>query len=436
MAARNCLLLCLLLLFLVFLASCRTPPPQARVTAEQRQVYQQLEAVFRDQLHRQILGFWLAHGIDRRHGGYQPWLDRAGNPDPAGNAPKSLVQQSRMIWTFSAAYALEARWEYPAAAWQGQKFFGEKFWDTKHGGWFWSVHVDGSPRERFKHLYGQSFAIYALAEYGRAFRDPRAIACAMQGFRLVEENAHDAGRRGYRERFTEDWQVEESNDPIGPPHTKSMNTHIHLLESFTTLYRATRDPTVRQRLEELLRLCTEIITTPEGYSVDFFDRDWNSIPGGTSYGHNVEVAWLMLDAADALFWHDRKAVEARALALVDHALRYGYDSQHGGFFYYGPKQGAATDLRKEWWTQAEALVGLLACYQITRDPKYWQAFEKTAEWCLKRQADPEYGEWYASLDPDGTVRDSIKASPWKAAYHNGRACIELIRRLRDLQRQQ
>lgn len=406
-------------------------------TAAEREQFPHWEQVFLDQLHRQILGFWLAHGTDRKHGGFVPWLDRAGNPDPKRNDPKSLVQQSRMVWSFSAAHNLDARRNYSAEAKRGLEFFEAAFWDKQNGGWFWSVNGDGTPRERQKHLYGQSFAIYALAEYGRAFNDRKAVARALETFRLIDAKAHDP-RGGYREKFTADWQPDEKSTMISPPNTKSMNTHIHLLESYTALLRVSKDPVVRERLEELLRLCIERITTQEGYSILFFDHDWKPRDGICSYGHDVELAWLMLEATEVLGRPNDPRVVEHARALVDHTLQYGYDAERGGIFYEGPYHGAATDRRKDWWPQAEALVGFLAIYQQTRDQKYWLAFEQTADWCVKYQADTDPslrsgGEWFATVEPDGKPRDGAKVHPWKAAYHHGRACIEVASRLKEMQ---
>ena len=211
-------------------------------------------AEFRQILQQNILKFWIDHAIDRQFGGMIGTLDRKGNPIPPGT--KSLVQQSRVVWTFAAAYERYPQPVYKEVATHTLKFLRERMWDAKGGGFYWRVDREGRVVDDKKHLYGESFAIYALAEYARAFHDAAARREALYLFALIDQKAHDKTNGGYFEAFSADWQQPLKNElAMNLPDRKSMNTHIHLLESLTTLYRVTGDAKVRARVEELLNIC-------------------------------------------------------------------------------------------------------------------------------------------------------------------------------------
>ncbi len=388
----------------------------------------ELSAEFSQTLRQDILKFWIDHAIDRQHGGIIGWLDRKGNPIPPGT--KSLVQQSRVVWTFAASYRRFPEPAYREVATHALKFLREKMWDEKHGGFYWSVERDGRVADAKKHLYGQSFAIYGLAAYAEAFGDDSARRQALELFRLIDQKAHDGVNGGYREAFTVDWQPLKDDATLGSRGRKSMNTHIHLLESFTELYKASRNSGVRARVEELLNICAQkIVDTQVGFARLYFTDDWRpSDSEVSSYGHDIELSWLMSEAAEALGRaHDRDLRQA-SLALVEHTLRDGFDREHGGVYDEGPAAGPAASKRMIWWVQAEALVGLLNAYQMTGKTAYRDRFEQQARYVFDHFVDREYGEWFNTIEPDGKISGE-KTSEWKAPYHHGRACLEVLRRL-------
>ncbi len=387
-----------------------------------------LAAAFRADLEQDILKFWLDHAIDRQYGGMIGWLDRAGNPIPPGT--KSLVQQSRVVWTFAAAYRRFPEPAYRDAAAHTLKFLREKMWDAQGEGFYWLVDREGKVVDAKKHLYGQSFAIYALAEYARAFDDAAARREALHLFELIDRKAHDDAQGGYREAFSKDWQPLKDDATVGARGRKSMNTHIHLLESFTTLYRATCDARVRKRLEELLEICTsKIVDTRRGYARLFFTDDWTPADSETSsYGHDIELSWLLIDSSEALGRSRDAAILAASHALVEHTLRDGFDRELGGVYDEGPAAGPARSRRRFWWVQAEALVGFLNAWQLTGKPEYRERFEQQARYVLGHFVDRKYGEWFNTIELDGKITGE-KTGEWKACYHNGRACLEILERL-------
>lgn len=375
-----------------------------------------------------ILDFWLTHGPDAVRGGFHGALDRQGTPDL--QSPRSLVQQSRILWTFAAARRMFPDERYRAAADRQFAYLTAKFLDERWGGWYWSVSANGAPLDTHKHLYGQSFMVYALAEYALMTGDPKPFRMAVGTFNRFDSVAHDKTFRGYREAWTQEWQPELVDHPIAPPALKSANTHLHLLESLSALVRAGGTKNIRERLEELRVLCLEKLPNPAGWTYETFQPDWTLVGAECSYGHDVELAWLLRDATVTLGQPaDERVTHKIAVALIDHALAFGYDGVKGGIWERGPQRGPATVRGKTWWAQAEALVGFLDAYRWTGDPMYWEAFDRTAEFVLREVHDREFGEWYPQLDETGTVTQSWKASPWKGPYHQGRACLEVIKHL-------
>jgi mannobiose 2-epimerase len=387
-------------------------------------------AEFRQNLQQGILKFWTDHAIDREHGGMIGWLDRQGKPIPPGT--KSLTQQARIVWTFSAAYRQFPEPNYKDVATHTLRFLREKMWDPRFGGFYWLVDGDGRPMDVKKHLYGESFAVSALAEYALAFHDARARREALDLFRLIDRKAHDDANGGYHEAYAWNWFPLAGDLTLGAHGRRSTQTHIHLLESFTTLHLATQDAKVRARLEELLDLClNKIVDSDQGYARLYFADDWQPADSDrSSYGHDMELSWLLTEAAKALGRGDDPKVKKVSLALVDHTLRDGFDREHGGVWNEGPAQGPADDKRMIWWVQAEAIVGLLNAYQLTGQEEYRQLFEQQARYTLDHFADREYGEWYNTIDPDGRISGD-KANEWKAPYHAAQACLEVIRRLSE-----
>ena len=407
---------------------------------------------FRKNLLHGILQFWVDHGIDRAYGGALGWLDRQGNPVPPGT--KSVAQQGRLLWTFAQVYRRYPEPAYEEAAAHILKFLREKMWDAQRGGYYWLVDRQGGLRDGMKLLNPMSYVLEGLAEYSLAFHDPQARQEALDLFEVMDRHAHDDRNGGYHVAFSEDWQPlqdyqggravaasscvgpdEEIHPVLADAHgRKSSDWNLGILEALATLYDVTEEAEVRRRLEELLEIfAARIVDTQQGYARLYFSEDWNPADkDGDStrcvYGLDMEMSWLMTEAAALLGRRQDRQVQRACLALVDHALRDGFDPEHGGLYLEGPASGPADSRRKEWWQQAEALVGFLNAYQLTGHPKYREAFEQEARFVLDDFVDHEYGEWYTAIDPDGKI-DPAKAGPWRGPYHATRACLEIIRRL-------
>jgi mannobiose 2-epimerase len=387
-----------------------------------------------------IIPFWYPGTVDRECGGYK--LNHDGEGKYLGKANKALVTQARTVWFFSRLMRTRfAKAEYLEVARHGFRFLRDAMWDVDHGGFYWSVDHEGKkPVTACKHLYGQAFGLYALSEYARASGDREAMELARRIFHMLEERAHDGISGGYSEWFERDWTPATKDTQramwVPSPDTRLMNTHLHLMEAFTSYYDVTRDPVARERLAELIRiLSNSVVRKSVGACTDKYRPDWTPLTGEkydvVSYGHDVENVWLVADACRAA---GTPAGPYRDLfrTLFDYSLRHGFDEKEGGFYDAGPFSAPATRRAKNWWVQCEGLVGALYMYTLTGDERYSSCYLKTLDWIVGKQADWKGGDWHATILPDGTVRGH-KAGAWKSPYHNGRAairCMEIIDSLR------
>ncbi len=395
-----------------------------------------------------IVPFWTQRGIDHQYGGYLTDYDGDGRW-LAGDTSKYIVTQTRLIWAFSLFHQrFPADPRYVQAARQGVDFFIDHFWDHQYGGWFWKVLRDGALVDPGKVVYAQSFAIYALAQYYLATGEQRGLDYANQTFDLLQQYCVDTARGGYYENLEPDWRLSEPGFHAGD--RKSLDIHMHLLECFTMLYQASGMEIHHRRLEEVIQVITAHMIHPEaGCGLNQFALDFNPIPpiairrtwnaeregelaeGGsdtTSYGHNLELAWLISQARQVMGLPPETYRDV-IQRLVQHALLYGIDWDKGGVYRDGPYEGAAIVLDKEWWQHSEALVGLLEGYFLLGDERCLDAFELVWSFSENYFINHELGEWRTLLTQDGGLIDANLGNPWKACYHSGRAMDECIKRL-------
>jgi len=391
--------------------------------------------IFRENLHN-TLQFWIDHSVDREYGGLLGRLDQQGNAKPPGN--KSVVLESRALWSFAEAYRRFPDPAYQRMAAECLTFLREKMWDKEHGGYYFLVTREGKVLDSTKQLNPLSYVLEGLAEYAIAFHDDQARREAVQLFEVIDQHAHDNEHGGYHIAFTADWQWIKDYKP-GPNASgsfgrKSYDWHLGLLEALTTAYDVTGDARIRARVDELLDIFVNKIVDPEiGYGRYYFTEDWtvadrNGDSRECEYGLDLEASWLLTEAASVVGRNQDPKIRRASLALVDHALRYGFDNERGGLYRTGPAKGPATNRDMEWWQQAETLVAFLNAYQLTGDPKYFTAFELEAQFVDNHFVDHTYGEWYTAISHDGKT-DTEKTGPWKAPYHVTRACLEVISRL-------
>jgi len=394
------------------------------------------------ELRGNILPFWLANARDREHGGFHAYIGE--DMKARDDLPRGALLTSRILWTFSAAYRLYRDPEYLEMARWAYRDLLDRFVDRQDGGLFWTVGADGKPADAHKQIYGQVFGIYGLAEYYRATGDIAALEQAIAIYGLIEKNAHDADHGGYFDALDREWR--RGGGPGGNllgDAPKSQNSHIHILEGFTNLLRVWPDEGLRRRQRELIELTmTHIIDPRTHHLILFMQDDWTPIGDKVSYGHDIELSWLLVEAADVLgdpALVARARQEAVAIARVTNAE--GVDTD-GGVYNEGDPKGP-TNMHKEWWEQAESAVGFLNAYQISGDPGYFADTQRSWRFIQEKFVDRLHGDWYDTLMRDdtpilefkgrgGRTFPTAKVSIWKCPYHNSRSCMELIERAHEL----
>ncbi|MFC1569851.1 AGE family epimerase/isomerase [bacterium] len=383
---------------------------------------------------KNIMNFWLQHGLDQKNGGL---IGRMHNDlSLEEDAPKGLILNVRTLWTFSAAYRFDPNPEYLELAHQLYNYIMRYFRDKEHGGYFWMVDAAGQPVDTKKRVYGQAFTIYALTEYAQAALNDDAFEESKAIFKLLEKSCKDPVYDGYMETYERDWSLAEdlrlSEKDMDTP--KSMNNHLHVLEAYTNLYRVWKDPIAADRLEKNIRIFLDYIIDHEAARFKlFFNEVWECQSHDVSFGHDIEGSWLLVEAAEVL--GDKvllKEVEDIAIRMADAVLEHGVDSD-GGLFYEGNTAGELVDSDKHWWPQAEAVVGFINAFQMNNGNAFLNAARTSWDFIMKRIKDHEYGEWFWKVTRDGIpVNTEYKICEWKSPYHNGRACLETIRRIDKL----
>ncbi|AEE53365.1 AGE family epimerase/isomerase [Haliscomenobacter hydrossis] len=375
----------------------------------------------------EILKFWSTQTIDHRQGGFIGRMNNKGIVDD--NAPKGLVLNARILWTFSAAYAKTPDPTYLAVAQRAFGVLSDHFYDEQFAGYYWSVRADGTALNTRKQVYGQAFVLYALAEYHRILHDKneRIIvwAKAVMVFGWIEQYSFDRKNSGYWEAVAQDGSPlddlrlseRDRNDP------KTMNTHLHILEAYANLYRIWPDKNLKTQLNNLIDLFLDKIIDPKTHHlICFFDAEWNPSASPVSYGHDIETAWLLLEAAEIVQY---RVEEARIAALqIAQAATEGFDPKLGALYYEDHLP------EKHWWVEAEAMVGFLNAWEITQE-EHWLG-KSLACWAYIKQKikDKKHGEWFWGIDAQGKVMEGEdKVGFWKCPYHNTRACLEIIQRL-------
>lgn len=404
-----------------------------------------------DYLRSILLPFWIEKSPDPEYGGFLTYFDRNGQP--TGETDKSFLMQIRMLYTMASAHRAGFGDGHCAdLARMGAEFIASNYWDEEHGGWFWIADRHGKPTNMGKIGYGQCFALYAFSEYSLATRDPMGREWAERTYQTICDHMTDDQHGGYFEIMRRDWKPERPG-PYGGDR-KSMDVHMHMMEALTTFFELTRDQEHRQRLLEVVYILLEKMLRPDGtgymqFTLDFrplpailFRTTWgrDAVPEDgiqrpldfTSYGHNVEFAWLLLHAVDVLEL-SRDDYRDTVCKICDHCVQYGIDHEHGGVFTEGPNDGPTVLYEKQFWQQAEAIVGLADVYGLCKNERYWDAFLKVYDFIFAKFVNLRGGgEWYERVDREGNPVDDSMAHAWKISYHTVRSMIQTVRCLRNM----
>ena len=387
--------------------------------------FEKLKKEMGDELAR-LLDYWIKNSYDIDYGGFLGGRDFYNQM--VENAEKGSVLNARILWTFSAAYNFTQNEQYLEPATRAYQYLLDYFWDKENGGLFWSVYHDGSVLSSRKQIYAQGFGIYGLSEYYRATNNKQSLDYAIQLFELIEKYSYDNDNDGYIEALSKNWEKlddmrlseKDANEP------KSMNTHLHILEPYTNLYRVWKDKRLEEKMKGLIQVFTRYIINSETSNFElFFDYDWKVKSDIISYGHDIEGAWLLAEAAHELGNKELiEEVEKYTIRMVDATIKDGFDKD-GSVFY--EKESGHLDEDKHWWPQAEAMVGLTYAWKITGKTQYLEIMSQTWKFIKENIVDTKNGEWFWRVNNKGIANtNDVKLGFWKCPYHNSRALMEVM----------
>ena len=383
----------------------------------------------RSELENNILPFWMNKMEDNEQGGF--YGEITGNDELRPEASKGAILNARILWTFSAAYRLLKKPEYLKTATRAKRYLIDRFYDPEYGGIYWELDYKGNPLDTKKQIYAIGFAIYGLSEYARATGDAEALEYAQRLFEVIEQHSFDPVQNGYLEALTRDWQpIEDMRlSDKDENEKKTMNTHLHILEPYTNLYRIWKDERLERQLRNLIDVfITRILDPQTGHLNLFFEEDWTNKYRIYSYGHDIEASWLIHEAAlvlgDETVLKRIEPLIVRIAQAADEGL-----NPDGSMIYENFLDKQKIDRELHWWVQAENVVGYINLYQHFGDESALDIAARCWEFIKAKLIDHEQGEWHWSILPDGTVnRKDDKAGFWKCPYHNGRMCMEVIER--------
>lgn len=400
-----------------------------------------LKAEVQEVLENNILDFWLSNMIDDEHGGFYGRM--TGEGQLVKDADKGGILSARILWAFSAAYRVLGNPEYLMAATLIKDYIIEYFYDNQFGGTYWSVDYLGNPKDTKKQFYAIGFMIYGLSEYARATGDRQALDYAIKLFDCIEQHSLDKMAGGYIEAQTRQWNeiADMRLSELDANFPKSQNTHLHIIEPYTNLYRclmeceaSTTPGDARERVEKALRnlidIFTDKILNPQTHHLDlFFAMDWTREAGALeSYGHDIECSWLMHEAA--LVLGDQAVLDKvePIVKLVAKASEKGLNAD-GSMVHEANLDTGYVDDDRHWWVQAETVVGFINLYQHFGDEGALQKALRCWQYIKDNLIDREGGEWFWSRDAQGNInRRDDKAGFWKCPYHNSRMCLEIMER--------
>jgi len=400
----------------------------------------------------ELLPFWLDRCKDEKYGGFITHFDKDGND--TGEDQKSLIAQSRTVFSMSTAnragYGQGKSAEFAS---HGVDFLLNKMWDKEFGGFLWTVDRQGNRQINKKIIYGLSFAMYSMSEYTLSTGDLRGIEYAEKVFDLLQKYGADTMYGGYFEMFEENWDL--CGPGSGGGDRKTLDVHMHLMEAFTTLFEKSGKSIHRRKLQEIIEiLIKRILHSEYATGIPQFRRDWQVAPqikfdivwgwdrfaeGGaktnaednTSYGHNAEFAWL-LNRALTVMGQDKKPYLKIIKKQLDHAFENGIDRKFGGVYVEGSHSGTVYDREKEFWQQAEVMIGMLdGCILFDTD-KYWPAYENVHRFVFDKMINHKTGEWWPLLTREGQPIWTHMSHSWKVNYHTIRCMVECVKRLEVL----
>lgn len=379
-----------------------------------------------------LLPYWSTRMVDTKNGGFYGRINASDQVFP--DEDKGGILNARILWTYSSAYRILKDTTYLRLAKRSKEYIMSHFIDKEFGGAYRSVKSTGEPSDTRKQTYTQSFFIYGLAEYYRVTGDKDALKAAKDIFELFEKFALDKENDGYFEVFTRDWN--RSHDMLIGEKTsqdeKTMNTHLHIMEAYTNLYRVWPDRRVADRLKDQVEIFLDkIVDAKTSHLICFMDKNWNRTSSLDSYGHDIESSWLLVEAAGLLKDTALIARVKKTSIKIANAASEGLQPD-GSLIYEKDLSTGRKNTERSWWAQAETIVGYLNAYEITGNEKYLDKSINCWNYTKNHLVDNKSGGWFSSVSESGITGRGDKGGFWVCPYHSGRMCMEVIERLTAL----
>lgn len=401
---------------------------------------------FEKELHENILRFWMEFGIEKNGDGFIGAANLEGKP--VLNTPKSCVLNARILWTFAEAAREYNNADYAEVANKAFKVLNNYFEDSEYGGYYMSLDSENNPLDTVKHTYAQAFVLYALSKFYELKPSNELSEKLETYFNFLEAKTKDTTNTGYFEAFTRQWELYSENRMADNNEPRSMNTHLHIMEAYAAYYKVSKNQLAGKRLKELLELFMKKIIRSSGHLGIFFDEQFNETQNSKaicSFGHDIEASWLLWEAAEILEDADIIAqMRPLSIKMLNAVDRVGVDKD-GGLFLESTRFGSHVRTNKHWWPQAETLVAFMNGFELTSNNDYWDKLKLSWSFIDKHIIDHKNGEWFTKVnrlgvpyltepanDPSPYYRNDWKIDPWKCPYHNGRAMMELIKRIDKL----
>ena len=389
-----------------------------------------LKTELKSELINNILPYWENKMADNENGGFYGCI--TGKEQILNQAEKGGILNARILWTFSSAFILLKDAACLKTATRAKDYILKNFSDKTFGGTYWSLKYNGDPSDTKKQIYSQAFFIYALSEYYRAIGDNDCLSASVELFHLIEKHSFDDKNNGYFESYSRDWKLlddlrlskKDANEK------KTMNTHLHVLEAYTNLYRVWKHEELAVQLENLIILFLDkFLDSKTNHLNLFFDESWNCKSSIVSYGHDIEASWLIHEAALVLGKKTLSDRTGKTAIKVAEAAAEGLQND-GSLIYEKNNTTGHIDWDRHWWVQAETIVGFINAYELTHNEKYLYRAIDCWNYINHKLIDKVNGEWFWSIKADGSVNhNDDKAGFWKCPYHNSRACLEIITRI-------
>lgn len=375
-----------------------------------------MKAILQNQKERKelenVLSFWATKVIDNDNEGFYGAIDFFGNVNPSAN--KGIILNARLLWSFSKVMNELKLTNYKNLAERSYKYIEGFFKDTTDSTVYWEVYHDGKVKNENKICLAQSYALLGISEFYKFSKNEKARTWCYELFDHIETNFYNTHDNNYASQL-----------PVEDDESKNLGTHLHLLEAYTNLYTIDENEEVKERIKNLIQLLSDKFLKNPSYCETDFDSEWKTITTHISYGHNIEVLSILLDASMTIgddmyipFLLERFNLYFEEIAHII--------SNNGAVFTTKNLIENSFNDEYDWWVQTEIIIGLEKLHKITREKKYTKLSDTL--WSLIRESffDVENGEWHAKLNIEKKPISTDKVSMWKSPYHIVRMYLYFI----------